>query len=130
MSGSCWCCENVDKPAVQEFHSFVVENAHILTVPEMTRQFQLRYPEAGSITSIMTHLQSHYLHPSIHVSSILRELLKLKDDIRDVTVSYDNADNSPLIDTRSAQMYLKTVNEIMQIYKNADIKKMMYSNSE
>ena len=39
-------------------------------------------------------------------------------------------DGAPLIDVRTVTVYLKVVAEIMQIYKTADVSKMLFSGAE
>jgi hypothetical protein len=87
-----------------------------------------QYPETDSTQEeVMAHIQFHFLHPAVHVSGTLRNLLHLSNELNKVTVNTDTDDGSPLIDTRSVQLYLKVVNEIMQIYKNTDVKKLLYA---
>lgn len=129
-SSICWCCMNMEREEVVQFHEFVKKNAHIMTLNDMVIQFVEAYPGSDSMDKILLHFQRHVLYPSIHISSIMRNLIVLSENINQVMISHDETDGTPLIDTRSVQMYLKVVNELIQVYKNADMKKMLFADSE
>lgn len=125
----CWCCNNIMSDEVRQFHEFVVEHAHKITIDEMVNQFSKEYPHRDTPDKIKEHLECHFLHPSVHVAKTLRNLLRLSEDIKQIMVSREGDDNSPMIDTRTVQMYLKVVSEISQIYRSSDLKKMLYADS-
>lgn len=126
---SCWCCRHIDRADVKSFHDFVIANAHQLNISDMVRQFTDDVADAPGEEEIILHLQRHCLHPSVQVAHIVRNLVGLSEDLRKVVVGVDEDDESPLIDIRSLQMYLKVVNELMQIYKSADTKKMLFADA-
>lgn len=128
----CWCCQNIDRDDVKQFHQFVVMNIHQLSMGDMVHQFTEEVADADTQEGIMNHMQRHFLHPSVQVTHIMRNLIGLSEDLRKVIVGFDEEDgdeNSPMIDIRSLQMYLKVVNELMQIYKSVDTKKMLFADS-
>lgn len=100
-----------------------------MTTSQMVANFLHTFPGVDTQENIEKHIQFHFLHPSVHVASTLRNLLHLSEELNKVTVSVDAEDGSPLIDSRSVQLYLKVVNEIMLIYKSTDPKKMLYSDN-
>jgi hypothetical protein len=126
---SCWCCNNVTSEEVKQFHEFAIQHAHIITIDEIVNQFLKEYPNSDTHDNIKEHLECHFLHPALHVAKTLRNLLRLSEDIKSIMVNRDTDDDSPLLDTRSVQMYLKVSSEISQMYKNADIKKMLYADT-
>lgn len=123
----CWCCNNASTVCVQKFHSFVVEKAHLVTVTEMATQFLVVYPNVDTVENLVEHVNTHFLHPSVFVSRTLRNLIKMSDQIQQITTSVNEEDGSPLVDSRSVNLYLKIVNDIMGIYRNTEMKKMLYS---
>jgi hypothetical protein len=78
------------------------------------------------LDEILTHIRKHVLHPSVRVAQILRNLLELADTLQELVVSRAD-DGTPLIDVRTVTVYLKVVSEIMQIYKTADMSKMLFA---
>jgi len=82
--------------------------------------------EVPTQEEIQTHLLKHMLHPTVRVAHILRNLLDLSETLREVVVSRAE-DNTPLIDVRTVTVYLKVVNEIMQVYKNTDTARMLFA---
>jgi len=62
-----------------------VSKAHVLSLNEMAIEFVQDVPEAGPVENVKEHLQSHFLHPAIHVSKTIRNLLKLSDDVLQVS---------------------------------------------
>ncbi len=132
MAGRCWLCENSANADVQSFHTFAVQSAHCVDALAMARHLQEHLLESlgedacPSVEEIHTHLQKHVLHPTVRIAHILRSLLDLSETLREVVVSRAE-DDTPLIDVRTVTVYLKVVSEIMQVYKNADTTRMLFS---
>ena len=82
-----------------------------------------------SVEEINTHLRLHVLHPRLRTAHVLRSLVDLSENLREVVVSRAE-DDSPLIDVRTAGVYLKVVSELMQVYRTADPSKMLFNTSE
>ena len=122
----CWCCSNIDKDEVQQFHNFVVEHAPFITVDDMVTQFLTIYPDLDTRESITNHLDSHFIHPSLHVANSIRSLIQINNQIKKTISTTDETDGSQLVDTRSIRMFLKVTNELIGIYKNAETKKMLF----
>jgi hypothetical protein len=78
------------------------------------------------IEDILNHISKHVLHPSIRVAQILRNLLELAESLQELVLTRAE-DGSPLIDVRTVTVYLKVVAEIMQIYRSADMSKMLFA---
>jgi hypothetical protein len=125
----CWLCAQSHTLEAKNFHSFVFDHAHRMSITEMAEQFIILYPDKSSKQEVIKHIEEHCLHPSVQISRILRQLLTLSQDLYNITTNRETEDGSPLIDIRSAQSYVKVVNEIIQLYKTTDIKTMLYSST-
>lgn len=137
MASTCWLCRNCTTDDVKSFHSFMVEKAHCVDAQEMAAHMrehlesqkelgQLDDGEVPSAEDIQLHIKRHVLHPAVRVAQILRNLLELADTLQEL-VSGRGEDGLPLVDVRTVTVYLKVISEIMQIYKTADLTKMLFS---
>ena len=141
MASVCWLCRNCTTDDVKTFHSFMVEKAHSVDAREMAAHMREHLEEAQkangdmvdeelpSAEDIETHIKRHVLHPSVRVAQILRNLLELADTLQEL-VSGRGEDGLPLVDVRTVTVYLKVISEIMQIYKTADLSKMLFADLE
>lgn len=135
MPPRCWLCENYAEEDVRHFHAFVAERAHAMEAHEMAQHMHdcLLDSETGQtpppVSDILVHIQRHMLHPNVRVAQILRNLLELAEMLQEMVVSRAD-DGTPLIDVRTVTVYLKVVGEIMQIYKTADLSKMLFAGME
>ena len=133
----CWMCENCTTEDVRNFHAFLVERSHSVEPRAMAVHLHEHLTAQQALASvledappgldeILTHIRKHVLHPSVRVAQILRNLLELADTLQELVVSRAD-DGTPLIDVRTVTVYLKVVSEIMQIYKTADMSKMLFA---
>ena len=137
--GRCWMCENCATEDMRSFHTFMIEQAHSVDAREMAAHIyeHLLSRQATSVLEtappsldeIVTHIRKHVLHPSLRVAQILRNLLELADTLQEMVVSRGE-DGTPLIDVRTVTVYLKVVSESMQIYKTADVSKMLFADKD
>ena len=74
---------------------------------------------------IATHIERHMLQPQVCVQCMLRNVLEVSESLREV-VATRGVDDTPLVDVRAAALYLKSVSELMQLYKNTDPAKMLF----
>lgn len=140
MATSCWLCRNCATDEVKSFHAFMVEKSHCVDAREMAahmrehleEQCMSSEVEEGDLPTaeeIEVHIKRHVLHPSVRVAQILRNLLELADTLQEL-VSGRSEDGLPLVDVRTVTVYLKVIAEIMQIYKTADLSKMLFADLE
>jgi hypothetical protein len=140
MASSCWLCRHCTSEDVKTFHSFMISKAHSVDAREMAAHMREHLEgqalagevDAGEIPSaedIELHIKRHVLHPSVRVAQILRDLLSLADTLQEL-VSGRGEDGLPLVDVRTVTVYLKVISEIMQIYKTADLTKMLFADLE
>ena len=139
-SSTCWLCRNCTTDEVKSFHAFMAEKAHTVDAHEMAAHMRehLEAQKDGSALDdddlptaedILLHIKRHVLHPSVRVAQILRNLLELADTLQEL-VSGRGEDGLPLVDVRTVTVYLKVISEIMQIYKTADLSKMLFADLE
>lgn len=140
MASSCWLCRNCTTDDVKSFHSFMIEKAHSVDAHEMAAHMRehldsqslrgaLDDEDVPSVEDIQLHIKRHVLHPAVRVAQILRNLLELADTLQEL-VSGRGEDGLPLVDVRTVTVYLKVISEIMQIYKTADLTKMLFADLE
>jgi len=141
MASQCWLCKNCATDDVKSFHAFMVEKAHSVDAAEMAahmrEHLELQLGQCGaaeeddlpSAEDIQVHIKRHVLHPAVRVAQILRNLLDLADTLQEL-VSGRGEDGLPLVDVRTVTVYLKVISEIMQIYKTADLSKMLFADLE
>ena len=140
MASNCWLCRNCTTDDVKTFHSYMVEKAHCVDAHEMAAHMrdhleaqkmvsELEDEDLPSAEDIQLHIKRHVLHPSVRVAQILRNLLELADTLQEL-VSGRGEDGLPLVDVRTVTVYLKVISEIMQIYKTADLTKMLFADLE
>ena len=136
-SNCCWLCRNCTTDDVKSFHAFMVEQAHSVDANEMAAHMKdhldsqgicgaLEDGDAPTLEDIQLHIKRHVLHPAVRVAQILRNLLELADTLQEL-VSGRGEDGLPLVDVRTVTVYLKVISEIMQIYKTADLSKMLFA---
>lgn len=147
-------CDHVESASVRDFHAFAVREAHVVDTLSMARYMheqlvqqaagetgadsdaefdpdaqQAQAPPVPTVEEINTHLRLHVLHPRLRTAHVLRSLVDLSENLREVVVSRAE-DDSPLIDVRTAAVYLKVVSELMQVYRTADPAKMLFNTTE
>lgn len=140
MASTCWLCRNCTTDEVKSFHAFMVEKAHCVDAHEMAVHMQdhlvsqklsseLDDDDIPTAEDIQLHIRRHVLHPAVRVAQILRNLLDLAETLQEL-VSGRGEDGLPLVDVRTVTVYLKVIAEIMQIYKTADLTKMLFAELE
>jgi len=141
MASSCWLCRNCTTEDAKSFHAFMVEKAHCVDAREMALHMHEHLQnqknsemleddtELPSAEDIELHIKRHVLHPAVRVAQLLRNLLDLADTLQEL-VSGRGEDGLPLVDVRTVTVYLRVVAEIMQIYRTADLTKMLFAELE
>lgn len=139
-SSTCWLCRNCTTDDVKTFHTFMIEKAHCVDAAEMAMHMRehleaqkvsgsMEDEDLPSAEDIQVHIRRHLLHPAVRVAQILRNLLDLADTLQEL-VSGRGEDGQPLVDVRTVTVYLKVISEIMQIYRTADLSKMLFADLE
>ena len=130
----CWLCENHAHPEAIKMEEFIVQRAHSVAPEAMANSIVKHLLDKFEFTEgwvpitegeVLLHLQRHMLHPQVRVAHMLRNLVDLSENIREV-VSTRSEEDTPLVDVRAAALYLKSVSEVMQLYRAADTSKLLF----
>lgn len=130
----CWLCENHGHPEALKMQDFIVQRAHAVAPEAMSSSIVKHLTEVLEVTEdytpitegeVLLHLQRHMLHPQVRVAHMLRNLVDLSENIREV-VSTRSEEDTPLVDVRAAALYLKSVSEVLQLYRTADTSKLLF----
>jgi hypothetical protein len=123
----CWLCQFTHTSDAKTISSFITDNvgsiSHFCIAVQVAEDLQDRYPDAEgtSVEAVVKHIESHTLHPTCRIATMLRNLLKLSDDLQTVLKQDETAD-AKTIDT-----YLKVQSQILQIYRLNETNKMLFS---
>lgn len=111
---------------------FIVHSAQHVTVPVMAASICSHLEQAlptednlPSCTEITTHIERHMLQPQVRIACMMRNVIDVSENLREV-VATRAEDDTPLVDVRAAALYLKSVSEIMQLYKTSDPAKLLF----
>ena len=132
-SRTCWLCEfNREEEAVRLLR-FLSDNAALMSTDQLAQAVHQRLEEIDpngnghSLAEVKEHILTHTLIPSIKISGVLRSLLLLLDRLDSTLMMTSDEDGTTVIDAKNVAVYLKVVNEIMQIYKTGDTTKLMFA---
>jgi len=128
----CWLCEYNQEPEAVKLSQFLSDNAAFMGTHQIVRIIHARLKEidphgAGhSESDIEEHIKSHVLIPQVKVTVMLRSLIMLMDKLESGLMC-TGEDDITIIDAKNVGIYLKLVNEIMQIYKTGETNKLMFA---
>ncbi len=131
----CWLCEYNKEPEAVKLAKFLTDNAAFMGVDQLAQSIHERLleidPEGEGIDfgSVLEHINNHVLSPSVRVSNILRSLLELANKLEN-TLMVTGEDDVTVVDAKNVTVYLKVVNEIMQLYKTGEHNKLMFHDVE
>ena len=124
---SCWLCQYTHTTDAKTISGFITDNvgsiSHVCIALQVAEDLQDRYPDAEgtSVEAVIRHIECHTLHPTCRIATMLRNLLKLSDQLQN-TLSQEETADVKTIDT-----YLKVQSQILQIYKLNETNKMLFS---
>lgn len=130
----CWLCDNHSHPEAQKMQEFIVQRSHAVSPEAMASSIRKHLTDVLEFTEeytpiteaeVLLHLQRHMLHPQVRVAHMLRNLVDLSENIREVVCTRSEED-TPLVDVRAAALYLKSVSEVMQLYRVSDTSKLLF----
>ena len=128
----CWLCEYNKEPDAVKLSKFLTDNAAFMGVEQLAQSIHERLQEIDEgaegidFQSVLEHINTHVLAPSVRVSNILRSLLELASKLEN-TLMVTGEDDVTVVDGKNVAVYLKVVNEIMQLYKTGEHNKLMFS---
>lgn len=131
-SPKCWLCLHSMHAVTRLVQSYVTENAGVVCPEimshEMSREIKKEFPGARGAepAQCLIHLNNHSLTPAVRVSSMLRSLLELSDDMKKTLRSFDD-DGNPVLDTKTIETYLKLQNQILTVYRQSETNRMLFS---
>ena len=120
-------CQYTHTSDAKTISAFITDNvgsiSHLCIALQVAEDLQDRYPDAEgtSVEAIIKHIESHTLHPTCSIATMLRNLLKLSDDLQTILKQDENADS------KTIDIYLKVQSQIIQIYRLNETSKMLFS---
>lgn len=131
----CWLCEYNKEPEAVKLSKFLTDHAAFMGLEQLAQSIHERLieidPEGEGVDleSVLEHINNHVLSPSVRVSNILRSLLGLANKLEN-TLMVTGEDDITVVDAKNVTVYLKVVNEIMQLYKTGEHNKLMFHDVE
>ena len=128
--GGCWLCLYNQTNDARLFHTFVVENVGSMSpdmmATEISRKLTTLYPEENgtSVEDCLAHIKHHTLTPVVRLSMMLRNLLKISDNM---SVTLEGLGQDVSGDLKLVDAYLKVQTQILLLYKNPETNKMLFA---
>jgi hypothetical protein len=130
----CWLCDHNMEAEVVKISQFISDQAPYMGSEQMTQIVFQRLQEIDpdgkghSLSDIKDHIQSHILSPSVRISNMLRALTMLLDRLEGALFT-TSEDDTTIVDAKNVGIYLKVVNEVMQLYKTGECNKLMFGDN-
>jgi len=127
----CWLCEYSMDPLAQQISKYMIENAGAMGPTQMAicihEKLVQTDPDAEGIglDDILEHINSHTLNPSVRISTMMRNLLDLSDKLSTMLIVREGS--QIMVEKQNVSIYLKVVNEIMQMYKTSEPNKLLFA---
>lgn len=119
----CWLCEYSDDPIAKSLRKFVSEQAATMGADLIAERVhetlvdKCPMSEGIGLDEVREHIMVHTLCPNVRAACILRSLLRLADKLESVTTTVDQNTGQTVVEARNVQVYLKVVNEVMQMLR-------------
>jgi len=132
MADGCFLCRFNNTSHAKLAQTFITDNAGCMTAHEMAADLAadltVSVPDAVGIdrAAILTHIEEHSLNPNLRLSQMLRNLFKLSDSLLLNLNKVDESGNTT-IDAKLVETYLKVQNQIMTIYKQNELNKLLFA---
>lgn len=129
---ACWLCTFCLHPLAKRINAFVVGHVDRLDIHHLSAQVEeeilAEFPHAHGARrrDVVRHVREHMLAPNVKMAGVLRSLTSLAETLRESLHQRDPESGDVLIDLKSTDMYLKTLNQISNVYK-MDSNKLMFS---
>ena len=121
----CWLCKYNHTPDAKILAAFITENAGVMGPAQVAAQvsmdLQKLFPDCQGTDpeTCLRHIECHTLHPTCRISSMLRALLRLSDELEQNLRRFDEEGNVTL-DPKLIETYLKVQARIMAIYAQSE----------
>lgn len=129
---SCWLCKYNTTDEARTHQTFIVDNAGTMDAQqralEVSASLQEAHPGAAGLDpdTVLEHITSHTLDPMCRISSMLRSLTRVSADLEGNLRRFDEEGNSEL-DAKLVETYLKVQAQIMAIYRQTDVSKLLFA---
>ena len=136
----CWLCMFANSKTAKNISTFIASHAATMDPAIMAQQIKAvvlkTYPRARGIgrRHILRHIREHMLAPNVRVASMLRSLLSLAETLRaslqqsEPVMMQDGhftCSEVVAVDKNSTELYLKTMQQVLAVYKT-DQSKLMF----
>lgn len=128
----CWLCLYNHTDDARTLTAFIHENIPSSSpesiAAQVSAELVLKHPNAKGTSpeACRCHIESHTLHPTCRIGTMLRSLLQLSDEIHRSMRTLDE-DGRPAFDLKLTKAYLETQAQIMSIYRTGEQQKLMFS---
>lgn len=128
----CWLCQFNHTSDAKTLSSYITDNVGCASTASVALQvatdLQERFPDAQgtSVEACLKHIECHTLHPTCRISTMLRSLLRLSDELQQNLRKFDEEGNSTM-DPKLVETYLKVQSQIMQIYRTNETNKLLFA---
>jgi hypothetical protein len=128
----CWLCRYNQTPDAKILCSFITDNAGTMepaqVASQVSQDLKMNFPDAEGtdVEMCLQHIETHTLNPICRISSMLRALLRLSDDLQATLRRLDEQGNCAL-DPKLVETYLKVQAQIISIYRQTEVNKLMFS---
>jgi len=95
---------------------------------DLAADLTVSVPDAVGIdrAMILIHIEEHSLNPNLRLSLMLRNLFKLSDSLLLNMNKVDESGNTT-VDAKLVETYLKVQTQIMTIYKQNELNKLLFA---
>ena len=125
----CWMCKYSQTPDAKLLATFIAENTGVMGPAQVAAQVSIdiykHFPDClgADPETCQRHIESHTLHPTCRIGSMLRALLRLSDELEQNLRRFDEEGNVTL-DPKLIETYLKVQARIMAIYAQSETSRM------
>lgn len=130
---ACWLCSYQGEALGIKLNAFIVKHIGVMSIETIAMQVSdyllIGEPaaEGADPADVQEHVQRHVLHPRVRIAVLLRQLLDFAALLQASLVVSEGG--SVIIDKSNAELYFKSINQIMSLYK-ADLTGMIFSDEE
>jgi hypothetical protein len=130
----CWLCEYNKETEAKNLTKFLSDNVANMGTDQIAQCIHERLEEIDpngeghSFEQVKEHILLHVVIPNVKIAGIIRSLTGLMDRLETMLMNTAE-DDTVVIDAKNVGIYLKVVNEVMQIYKTGNSNRLMFSDT-
>lgn len=134
VANKCWLCEYNQEEAAIKIAKFIAENSAYMGFEQIAQivcdKLNEIDPDGGghNLPDVQDHIKNHVLTPSVKISCVLRSLVALLSKLESGLMT-NGEDDMLILDTKNISIYLKVVDQILQVYKTGECNKLMFGNA-